>query len=226
MIRVCFVSVLLLSALSPLPGLAQVSPPPLVAAPPGQVLPSEESSEEKPSGEIIPRSKESLSGSEGRAGRVVLESLGGVLLGAVGGVPAFGLSLLFTFDCDGCHNTNGEATILALAGVAGFLGGTALGVKLGGALLGGEGRYLPTLAGAGLGTLAGILVALPTGLLVNELLAVAPLIAGPFVGAIIGYELSHSKELERKASGTRVTVLPSVSLRASGGVVAGLVGSF
>ena len=119
------------------------------------------------------------------------------------------------------------SVFLGVVGVAGFFGGTALGVKLAGDWTGGEGRYLPTLGGAVLGSLAGGAVAVAAGVLLHPALAIPPAVAGPFLGAVIGYELSDTSQRKLKAApGTAVVVLPAVSVRPSGGVVAGLVGSF
>jgi hypothetical protein len=117
----------------------------------------------------------------------LLELLGGVVGGAVGSIP-LALALGDAITCDGCGNTGNN--VLGAVGVVGFFGGTALGTRYAGQLTGGEGRFLPTLAGTALGALAGIGVGVALGTLVLEVLAIPPMVAGPFIGAVIGYELS------------------------------------
>jgi len=219
-----YLAFLLLCVLLPLQALAQapVSPPPLPA--PGareEAPPVPGGAVEKPQGEIIPRDWET-SASVGRPGRVVLGSLGGLLLGLVGTVPGIFL-VAEGFDCDGCGNDS-SIVLGGLVGIAGMSAGTALGVKLAGSLFGGEGRYLHTLLGAVLGAGAGIFAALAMS--ETDGLWAIPLITSTVLGAIIGSEVSHSNEFESRAAGTGVTMLPSVSVRPSGAVVAGLVGRF
>jgi hypothetical protein len=105
--------------------------------------------------------------------------------------------------------------------------GSALGVYGGGSLLGGEGRFGMTLIGALLGALAGGILAVPAALVVDSGWIV-PVLALPVVGAIITYESTHEREQERKAAvaGTRIEMVPVLSVRPSGGLVAGLAGRF
>lgn len=229
MSRACLVSVLL-CALLPLRGLAQVSSPPLmVSAPtasahePGAAPGAAE--QEIPQDELIPRQPREPESAGRKVGRIALGTLGGALGGAVGGMPLFVIS----FAVGGGIDANGDQTaslVAAGAGLAGYATGMAFGVWGVGSLLGGEGRYLPTLAG----TVLGLLVGGGLGAYLftqEELLAIPPLVAGPLLGAVIAYELSHSVEWDRGAeASTGIAVLPTVSVRPSGGFVAGLVGRF
>lgn len=211
--------VLLLVTLLPCLGLAQTSAPPLISAPASAEVP-----EEKPKGEIIPRPWQADPPGR-RAGRIVVESVSGVLGAALIGGTLLGASYAVEFGCNRC----GDVTIPALlsaAGVVGAFAGVSLGVKVGGSLMDGQGRFLPTLGGSFLGLLAGGSIA--AGLSqVHELLAVPPLILGPLAGAVLGYELSHDSARDKAAGGlSPVSLFPSVSVGPSGGVVAGLVGRF
>jgi hypothetical protein len=182
--------------------------------------------EEKPQGELIPR-RRPATGEARAVGRVLLGTFGGLLGGILGAGPGLGLSLAME-RCEGCGNSTGAITAVGLVGVAGGVSGIALGVWGSGSLLGGGGRYLPTLLGVGAGTLVGgglaVLLAESSS---HEENAIPPLIIGPILGGIIGYEISHSLEVDRlERASTGVTLLPTVGVRPSGGVVAGLVGRF
>lgn len=227
MTRVFLVSVLLLCALSPLPGLAQESsPPPLISAPdappaPSQDAPVAEESPEKPKGEIIPRDWKP-EGTVHKTGRIVLESLAGLLLGGLGVIPGAAL-ILDTVTCEGCESS-GQFLAGTALGLVGVSMGSVLGVWLVGSLMGAEGQFLGTLRGAGIAALVGILA---TAAFSGSGALLIPLITLPLVGAVIGYESSHGEELERRAAEAgRVTVLPTLGVSPSGGVVAGLVGRF
>ncbi len=238
MARVYLVSVLLW-ALVPLQGFAQpLPPPPLVPAssspeadpydPKGE--PSEGSpdggyeEDEPPRGELIPHRLEP-SGERGAVPRIALESLAGIGLGVVGGITGSLYFLSFAF-CDDCDvSTTSVFLALGLA-ATGLSSGVALGVRVGGGLMGGEGRFLPTLLGATVGLLVGVAAAFPLGAVFDGGW-LPPLLAFPVTGAIIAYELSHSNVLEsRAAAGTQVSWIPVISVRPSGGLVAGLAGNF
>ncbi len=153
----------------------------------------------------------------------MLGSFTGLLLGLVGTVPGIFI-IAQEIDCDGC-GIDAATEVGALLGITGMSVGAALGVKLIGSLFDGEGRYLHTVLGAGLGAGAGIRAAL--ALSKTEGLWAIPLITSTVLGAVIGYELSNSNEHDRMAAEARsVTVLPSMVVSPSGGIVAGLVGRF
>lgn len=214
MTRVLLLAVLVLSALSPLPGLAQESSPP----PP---LPSAPVEAQKPQGEIIPRKWEPESG-EHKVGRITLESLAGLLLGGLGVVPGAGL-IISTVTCDGCES-NAKFFAGVGLGLVGMGMGSVLGVWSVGTLLGGEGRFLGALQGAGIAAGVGVLATVAFS---GAGAALLPLMVLPLVGAIVGYESSHNEEEARLAAEAgRVTLLPTFGVHPTGGVVAGLVGRF
>ena len=129
-----------------------------------------------------------------------------------------------SFSCSTCGNDS-EVIGGGLISLAGYTMGAALGVKLMGNVFDGEGRFLHALLGAGAGFGAGLLGALP--LIETEGGWAIPLIVFPLIGAAVGYELSHSSEIQRRAEESPlVMVLPSVGVSPTGGVIAGLVGRF
>jgi hypothetical protein len=250
MARVYLVSVVL-CALVPLPGFAQEpSAPPLVPAPSSPSSPGadpydpqgassqgdpyggyEEDGEpepphlEPPQGELIPHRWEPSKGLRTTAPRLAIESLMGLGLGVVGLIPGSLYLLSFAF-CDDC-DTGAEPFLFALGlGAVGLTGGTALGVKVGGALMGGEGQFAPTLLGSLIGTVVGAFVAIPFGIAI-EGAWIVPLLALPVTGAIIGYELSQPAASQSPAAtGAPVSWAPVLRVRPSGGLVAGLAGRF
>jgi hypothetical protein len=246
MARVYLVSVVL-CALVPFQAFAQEpSPPPLIPAPsspgPDPYDPQEASPEgdpyggyegeepepsqpEPPQGELIPHPWTPSQRLGSKTPRIAVESLTGLGLGVVGLIPGSLYLLSFAF-CDDC-DTGAEPFLVALGlGAAGLSGGTALGVKVGGALMGGEGQFAPTLLGSLIGTVVGAFVAIPFGIAI-EGAWVVPLLALPVTGAIIGYELSQPAASERTASpGAPVGWVPVLHVRPSGGLVAGLAGRF
>jgi hypothetical protein len=219
---------LLLCLVLPLPGLAQgsapaegpapsVTPPPLVPAPP-----TSEEPPDAPRDELIPREWDGERPSSPTAPRLILETFGGAVGGAVGVIPG-GLLFIAAFS-----ESSESLGILSLAvGFVGIAAGTAGGIVGAASLVDGEGAYWPTAGGAAIGTLVGLLV---SAIVVEneEEAAIIPAITGPILGGIIGYELSHSNAERRGhpslASSTRV--MPVVSVHPSGGVLAGLVGRF
>jgi len=212
------VLVLLLCVALPLPGVAQVSNPPLVPAPV-----SPQRGEGKPEGEIIPRDWEARESEGVHPGRVILGPLVGLLLGTVATAPG----LLLMADSFSCSTCGSESEVIGggLISLVGYTAGVALGVKAMGSVFDGEGRFLHALLGAGAGFGAGLLAMLP--LIETEGGWAIPLIIFPLVGATVGYEISHSNELKRRAEeAPLVMVLPSVGVSPTGGVIAGLVGRF
>jgi hypothetical protein len=231
---------LLLCLILPMSGLAQdstapeepvpsVSPPPLIPAPPEPPKPSDTpgAPEDAPRDELIPREWDSESVSSPTAPRLFLEILGGTVGGSVGIIPG-GLLVLSALCLDGCDEGAETRAILGLAlGLTGLAGGTALGIVGGARLVHGEGGYWPTVAGSGVGTLVGVTLGLVLASSIDEA-ALIPPIAGPIIGGMIGYELSHSNAEEGSppspASDTRI--LPVISALPSGGILGGLVGRF
>jgi hypothetical protein len=245
MARVYLVS-LLLCALEPLQGLAQApSPPPLVPASPepDPYDPKDEPTAESPYGgyddeappqaelspppqsELIPRRRESSKDGRVMFPRIAIESLAGLGLGIAGAIPGSLYILSFAF-CDDCDPGPSMFPLALGLTAVGLTSGLALGVKAGGSLMGGEGRFLPTLLGAAAGVGVGGLAAIPLGAAFDGGWLVS-LLVFPVTGAVIGYELSHADELKSKAAtGTQVSWSPLISVRPSGGVVAGLAGNF
>jgi hypothetical protein len=236
-----------LCVLLPLPGLAQASSAPRVPAPStAEAAPSEsdqgdpyggyddedapqanEPQDDEPQGEIIPR-QGGFSWERGKtAARIAVESLSGLTLGLAGIAP--GAYLGFVLAASESSSNSGSDNVLGVIGL-GFVGvtlGTTLGVWGGGSLLGGEGLFLDTLVGAALGAMAGAVLAIPAALAV-EGGWIVPALVLPFTGAMIAYEQSHSQEHARKGAvaGTRVELVPVISVRPSSGLVAGLAGRF
>jgi hypothetical protein len=220
---------LVLSVLLPVRGLAQ-TPPPLVPAPaeeepyePEAENPeSEEGSWDEPSmREEGPREGFGL-----RTGRVTLEFLGGSLLGFAAGTPGAYIAIASAF-CDGCGSESGFFAGVGLS-FAGLTLGSALGIKGMGSLLGGEGLFLSTLAGTSLGGLSGLGLGLIIGFAAGSELWIIPTLAGPIVGGIIAYEMSHANALRARStlSSSEMAVLPVVSVSPGGGIIGGLAGSF
>ncbi len=226
--------VVLLLCVVPLQGLAQESkpegaapayptPPPLVPAPGEPEEATEASGEEPagepPQGEIIPREPRR---DQWIGGRVALELLGGSLIGFVGLLPGAYLSIR------GISSESSDQFFTGLAVMAvGLSTGASLGVVGAGGLVGVEGRFLPTFAGAGLGMGAGLLLALTIGPTVGEI-AFIPMLAAPIIGAIVGYEFSHARALATEPAPTETApqVMPLVTVTPRGGILGGLVGRF
>lgn len=214
-----------------------MSPPPLVPAPlepsadSPQAAPSdslEPSPEDASRGEIIRRDWYANADPGPTAPRLLLELVGGSVGASVGIIPG-GLLLFSAVLCgDSCEGGEDSRAILGLGlGLAGLAGGAALGITGAGSLLHGEGEYWPTAGGAAVGTLIGSLLALGLASSANEL-AIIPFIAGPVVGGMIGYELSHSNALARRQRNRALTptVMPVATVTPHGGVLGGLAGRF
>lgn len=162
--------------------------------------------------------------------RVVAEVFGGVLGGVGMGLVGFlaGLSALEDVSC-----SSGEvclATLLVITVPAVFVG-IPLGVEYAGESVGGQGDFLPSLAGTLVGTGAGALFGLSQD--GGGYLAVG-LIVGPVLGAVIGYEISHALNVGRSSYQARaggsvaqgLRVAPLIGATPRGGFLGGLSGSF
>lgn len=230
---------LLLCLVLPLSGLAQApepseapappaTPPPLVPAPPAAQAPSDEGPpRDAPRDELIPREWASERPSSPTAPRLLLEFLGGAVGGFVGIIPGslLVLSALCFSGCDDGDRTRG--TLGLVLGLAGFVAGTAGGIVGAANVVDGEGGYWATVGGTAIGTLAGGLLG---GVLAQsaEGAAIIPVLTGPIIGGMIGYELSHSSAVSRRqaslASGTRI--VPVFAVHPNGGIFGGLAGRF
>jgi hypothetical protein len=222
---------MLLCALLPLQGLAQVSPPPLISAPSAteeappdsQATPSGE--EDAPQGELIPH-KWTPQGRRSDRARTVLQVVAGTLLGAAGTLP--GLLLIDdSVDCDdsGCGINTGMFFGGLGMSISGMILATTFGIAGVGGLMEDEGHLLATLAGTALGTLAGL------GLGFLAILTYAPLaiiaLAGPVIGGLIGYQHAYDAPRASRWSGSTGAVwMPVVGVSPSGGIIAGLAGGF
>jgi hypothetical protein len=157
--------------------------------------------------------------------RAMLELLGG----GIGGASLGFLSLLLgtvvvSPICDGDECI---AAIL-LTGIVGATFGVPLGVYGAGMLQNGRGRYWPTFLGTVVGGGLGIAAAL---LSQDELATGIALSAGPVIGALVAYEISHAyaepeATLTSQQSGSGLQVFPALGLTLTGGIVGGLSGRF
>jgi hypothetical protein len=149
--------------------------------------------------------------------------------GGVGGASVGFLGLLlgaavFSPLCDG------EECIvpILLTGIVGATFGVPLGVYGAGTLLKGQGGFWPAFLGTVVGGGLGLTVALLSA--DEEVAPVIAMSAGPVIGAIIGYELSHagqaSAALRPQQSGMGLMIFPSLGLTLKGGIVGGLSGRF
>jgi hypothetical protein len=221
---------LVLSVLVPVQGLAQ-TPPPLVSAPAEEEPPYEPEAEDSES-EQRPWNEGSVrdEASRGRfgltTGRVTLEFLGGTALGLAAGIPGAIIAVNGAF-CDSCESEVGFFAGVSLS-FAGLTLGSALGIKGMGSLLDGEGRFLTTLAGTSIGGLSGLGLGLIIGFAAGSELWIIPTLAGPIVGGIIAYELSHENALQERSalSSSGTGVIPVVSVSPRGDILCGLAGRF
>ncbi|ADO74368.1 hypothetical protein [Stigmatella aurantiaca] len=209
-------------ALSPPTNPDTLPPPPLVSAPKEPEAPH-------PPAVLFPHQwKPSEPQGPGLvAGRLMLELLAGAAGGAGMGAVSFlvGASVI-SGACDG--DSLDCFVPLFMMGGAGALIGVPLGVYGAGKLMKGRGQFWPTLigtvAGAGLG-LAGALASQ------NGTALILGLSAGPVVGAIVGYEISHLVPGFPTRPGTvrpglGLSMLPSFAATPGGGVLGGLSGRF
>jgi hypothetical protein len=213
----------MLSVLLPARGLAQTQPP-LVPAPTTEepYPPGAQEPGEAPEDELIPRESAPPESAGQKVPRIILELLGGSALGLVGGVPGAALALSEAF-CDGC-GSDSEFLLGVSLSFAGLTLGSALGIKGLGSLLDGEGRFLSTLIGTSLGAVGGLVLGMVIAFAGSELWIV-PTLAGPIVGGIIAYEISHADALQKR-SAPETTVVPVVSVSPRGGIIGGLAGRF
>jgi hypothetical protein len=219
---------LVLSMLAPLQGLAQ-TPPPLVPAPTPETPYAPEAENPGaaglPADELIPRERTPSESLGLKIPRIILEVLGGSALGLIAGIPG-GLILAEAAFSSG--STVGTIVGGGLA-VAGLSFGSALGIKGLGSLLDGEGRFLTTLAGASVGGLGALGLALIVALVGGPgELGIIPVLIAPIVGGIIAFESSHANALQERSaqSSSTASVVPVISVSPRGGVIGGLAGRF
>lgn len=163
----------------PTPSLTAPPPPPPDALRTAPTVPAP-SPDSAPAAERIP--PRSTVSARGPGMRVVGELVGG-LVGELGFAYAGALLGSTFFDGgDALSRTLGAGLGLT---VGAFLG-SAFGVAVGGVLSGGGNLYTGAIAGAALGSVAMVLVAIPLLVALGPLAAV--LLAFPLAGAMIGYE--------------------------------------
>jgi hypothetical protein len=211
-------------------------PPPLVPAPPlpqpAPPAPPQAAAEEEPEGEIIPRDlTEQRASSTQTVLRLIITPWSGAITGMMGvilgAVPAAIVALPF------CAGTNGfdDEPRCAIAAGAGLSVSYSVGVTLGvifvGKMMGGQGDGFMTFLGA----LAGVAVGSGIGISSQSTGAlILGLALGPLIGAVTGYELSHTLLMQHEGpelqarSGFRV--VPMAGATPGGGILAGLAGRF
>lgn len=224
-IRVVF----LLLALAPGLGLAQSSVPeptllpPLVSAPPEPpsppVLVPEQSEEAKPAVERYAVSP----------GRIVIEGMGGVaggVVGTLGGLMVGVSTGAEEWDCRGGDVCTGRA--MGGMAIMGFATTAAPSVYVSGRLMGGRGRFIPTVVS---GMVAGGISATAYMGGADRSSEVTLLLMGfPLVASMVAYEVSAAWESPEpktlaKPRESEPLWAPQVSLLPGGGSV-GLAGSF
>jgi hypothetical protein len=170
--------------------------------------------------------------------RVLLELLGGAV-GGVGGALVGGLATAALLAAaGGCEDAGpGCGLAILVITVPSIAIGTSLGVTTFGRFLDGEGRFSSTMVGLAIGVGAALLAAVVT---TSEQVLLVGLVAGPLIGAVVGYELSHAHVIEsRKKSPkkqqqeqdifserTAPQWSPMLGVTARGGFVGGLSGRF
>ncbi|QSQ26854.1 hypothetical protein JY651_18900 [Pyxidicoccus parkwayensis] len=125
--------------------------------------------------------------------------------------------------CEGCAKDYSTEAVLG----AGLCSG--LGVYTAGRLMGGQGDFLATMAGAGLGTGGALLMFGTADDRLNNTARTFTALLLPLAGAMTAYELSHA--LAGFAPSTRwskeaPSLVPVASTTKDGGVLGGLVGMF
>ena len=203
--------------------LEELTPPPLVSAP------EEPEAPPPPAAALFPRrlEPEPPHGPGLVAGRIMLELLAGAVSGA--GIGAVSVLVGASLISNACNNDDSLDCVvpLIMVGGAGALLGVPLGVSGAGKLLHGRGQFWPTLIGTVAGAGAGLLGGLASG---SDEMLIVGLSAGPVVGAILGYELSHFVTwfpgVRRSSPQAGISLVPSLAALPRGGVLGGLSGRF
>lgn len=184
-----------------------LAPPPLLPAPEGPEA-------EPPEGELFPHEfeDEPSSGAPFTASRGALEILGGGVAGS--GLGLVGMLLTAAAIAPSCSSDSCILTIY-LVGATAAVFGIPLGVYIAGRLMDGRGGYWATLLGTVIGTGLGIAAAVAAQ---EDAATAIGLTAGPLLGAVLAYELSHAY--------SQRAVSPTLGLSLTGGVVVGLSGRF
>jgi hypothetical protein len=161
--------------------------------------------------------------------RILAETSGGVLGGAVMGLAGF-LTVAPALSKLNC--TPGEVCIIPVLSImvpAAFVG-VPISVQHFAEPFGGRGEFLPALGGSLLGTGVGFISGLSSG---SRGVLIGSLILGPVIGAIEGYEISHALNQRRAIADGGVSsakagprIVPVISATSRGGLLWGLSGSF
>jgi hypothetical protein len=231
--RVLLLLLLLVSSV----GLAQTQPP-LVPAPEPAEQPPPAAKQPPPAGESIPYEYEPELQSDPIATRIMLELLGGTVGGAGGiVVGGFVVGLLYAAT-GGCNDATPVCGIAALVILGPAISiGVALGVSSFGRYLDGEGEFTSTLIGFGVGVGVALLASVVT---TSETVLTVGIVAGPIIGAVIGYEISHAQAMrarkkapeKKRKTGDEYAALtgpgwsPMVGTTPHGGFFGGLSGRF
>jgi hypothetical protein len=162
------------------------------------------------------------------AARLTGEVLLGSMMGAGGlvggGLVGWGVSSLVT--C-GIHECLDGADTVGVGMVTGVALAAPIGVYFAGRLSGGEGLFLPALAGSlATGGLTALTLSAMSGSITP--MGVMVLAISPLVGSIIGYEVSHAfvSQGRRRVAASGVQLIPTAGVTRSGTGVFGLAGSF
>jgi hypothetical protein len=218
-------------------------PPPLVPAPPlpqpppprpapSRPPPTQAPEEQAPEGEIIPRDPVAQRADSAQTTlRLIITPWSGAIAGMmgviIGSVPTAIVALPFCLGADDFEDEP-QCTIAVGAGLSlTYAVGVTLGVTLVGKMMGGQGdgvmTFLAALAGAAAGSGIGI-ASRSTGALILGLAL------GPLIGAVVGYEISHSMYTQPASSEPQARsgfrVMPMAGVTPGGGILGGLMGRF
>lgn len=188
-----------------------------------------------PPGELIPHTGEDADEPQGPSARLfdpafdrtnmAFEALGGLAAGV--GVSLGGALIYTARHREGsCGEDEGLCQLAAIVYTYPFVAlSLPLGVWTVGKLLGGQGRFLPTLGGMAVGLVA----ALPSLFVASDSLLVleASFVLLPLAGSIIGYELSRpgpSRLSEHASTGSGL--VPVLGFTPNGGVLGGFAARF
>jgi hypothetical protein len=155
---------------------------------------------------------------------VLLGSVAGAggLLG--GGLAGWAVANAITCGIDDCLDGVGYVGAGMVTGIA---LAAPIGVYYAGRLSGGNGLFLPTLAGS---LASGGLTVLTLSMMNGPVTPVGVMVLAisPLVGSLIGYEVSHSfvSHGRRKAALSGVQLVPTAGVTRSGTGVFGLAGRF
>jgi hypothetical protein len=169
----------------------------------------------------------------------MLELLGGGIGGTAGALIGGLLTGALYAASGGCDDATPTCGLTALVIIIPSIAiGTSLGVTMFGRFMDGEGLFSSTI----LGLAAGVGVALLAGVVTtSEPVLLTGLVAGPLIGAVIGYEISHANVIEARkkspkkkkrdsddifSSRTRPQWTPMLGTTPHGGFFGGLAGRF